>query len=112
MQFLQWMSLRRNKHPLVMGVLFLVIFYVCVNILIAAFGLYSTPERVPFSAFFVPSPVYLLDHSAWALRPAIWGAGFIVQWIVIVAFMWLQKRTLDEMVSPASASSPAPAPAL
>jgi hypothetical protein len=112
MQFLQCMSLRRGKHPLVMGVLFLLIFYVCVNILFAAFGLYSTPERVPFSAFFVPSPVYLLDHSAWALRPAIWGAAFIVQWIVIVAFMWVQKRTLDEMVSPASASSPAPAPAL
>jgi hypothetical protein len=112
LQFLQWMSLRRGKHPLVMGVLFLVIFYVCVNILIAAFGLYSTAERVPFSAFFVPSPVYLLDHSAWALRPAIWGAAFIAQWIVVAVFMWLQKRTLDEMVSPATVSAPAPAPAL
>ena len=111
MQFLQWMSLRRGKHPLAMGVLFLVIFYVCANIMMTAFGLYTMPERTPFSAFLVPSPVFLLGYSAWALRPAIWGAAFAAQWIFTAVFIWLQKREIAELNSSAKDSAPVPAPA-
>jgi hypothetical protein len=110
-QFLQWMSLRRGKHALVTGVLFLVIFYVCVAILMAPLGMYSVPERAPFSAFFVPSAVYLLDHGAWAIRPAIWGAAFVAQWIFIAAFVWLQQRIIEELNSSAKVSVSSPAPA-
>jgi len=102
MQFLQWMGLRRGKHPLVMGVLFLVVFYVCVSILMASLGIYSTPERTPFSAFFVPSAIYVLDHSAWALRPAIWIAAFIAQWVLVVVFIALQRQSIEELDSSAS----------
>lgn len=111
MQFLQWMSLRRGKHALAIGVLFLVIFYVCVNIMMTAFGLFTMPERTPFSAFFVPSPVFLLDYTAWALRPAIWGAAFVAQWVLIATFIGLQKQTIDELNSPAKSSVPDAAPA-
>jgi hypothetical protein len=110
-QFLQWMSLRRGKHALVTGVLFLVIFYVCVAILMAPLGMYSVPERAPFSAFFVPSAVYLRDHGAWAIRPAIWGAAFVAQWIFIAAFVWLQQRIIEELNSSAKVSVSSPAPA-
>ena len=110
-QFLQWMSLRRGKHALVTGVLFLVIFYVCVSILMGPLGLYSVPDRVPFSAFFVPSAVYLLDHGAWAIRPAIWSAAFLAQWIFIAAFIWLQQRIIEELNSSAQAPASSPAPA-
>jgi hypothetical protein len=106
-QFLQWMSLRRGKHALVTGVLFLVIFYVCVSILMGPLGMYSVPDRVPFSAFFVPSAVYLLDHGAWAIRPAIWSAAFLAQWIFIAAFIWLIAELSSNAQAPAS--SPAPA---
>ncbi len=109
-QFLQWMSLRRGKHALVIGVLFLVIFYVCVTILMGPLGLYSVPERAPFSAFFVWSAVYLLDHGAWVIRPAIWGAAFVAQWIFIAAFIWLQQRIIAELNSPAEVSVSNPAP--
>jgi len=109
-QFLQWMSLRRGKHALVIGVLFLVIFYVCVTILMGPLGLYSVPERAPFSAFFVPSAVYLLDHAAWEIRPAIWSAAFLSQWIFIAAFIWLQQRIIAELNSPAEVSVSNPAP--
>jgi hypothetical protein len=111
LQFLQWMSLRRGKHPLAIGVLFLVIFYTCANVLIAAFGLYSTAERVPFSAFFVPSPVFLLDHAAWALRPAIWGAAFVAQWFVIAAFIGLQQKSIADLSSSTASPQAEPAPA-
>jgi hypothetical protein len=110
-QFLQWMSLRRGKHALVTGVLFLVIFYVCVSILMGPLGMYSIPDRVPFSAFFVPSAVYLLDHAAWEIRPAIWSAAFLSQWIFIAAFIWLQQRIIAELNSSAQAPASSPAPA-
>jgi hypothetical protein len=111
LQFLQWTSLRRGKHPLVMGVLFLVIFYVCATILMASLGIYTKPERAPFSAFFVPSAVYMLDHSAWLLRPAIWAAALVAQWALIAAFIGLQKQTIDELNSSATAPAAAPLPA-
>jgi hypothetical protein len=110
-QFLQWMTLRRGKHALVTGVLFLVIFYVCVSILMGPLGMYSISDRVPFSAFFVPSAVYLLDHAAWAIRPAIWSAAFLAQWIFIAAFIWLQQRIIAELNSNAQAPASSPAPA-
>jgi len=102
MQFLQWMGLRRGKHPLVMGVLFLVIFYVCVMILMAPLKIFAIPERTAFSAFFIPTPVFLLDHSAWVLRPAIWIAAFVAQWILVALFIGLQKQTIDELNSSAT----------
>jgi hypothetical protein len=111
MQFLQWMNLRRGKHPLVMGVLFLVVFYVCVSILMASLGVYSRPERTPFSAFFVPSAIYVLDHSAWALRPAIWLAAFIAQWVLVAVFIALQRQSIEELQSSATAPAAAPIPA-
>lgn len=108
LQFLQWMSLRRTKHPLVMGALFLVIFYVCVIILAASIGLFTGPERTGFSAFFLPSAVYLLDHSKWILRPAIWVAAFVAQWLLIALFVGLQKKTIDELSAPTRAPAAAP----
>jgi hypothetical protein len=110
MQFLQWMGLRRGKHPLVMGVLFLVIFYVCVMILTVPLGIFQRPERAAFSAFFIPSPVFLLDHSAWALRPAIWIAAFVSQWVLVALFIGLQKQTIAELNSSPSAPAAAAVP--
>ena len=110
-QFLQWMSLRRGKHTLVMGILFLIIFYVCVTILLSAFGFYTAAERVPFTAFFLPSAVYLLDHSAWVLRPAIWTAAFVAQWFLVAVFIRLQKQIMDDLNIAGEAPAAAPFPA-
>jgi hypothetical protein len=111
LQFLQWMGLRRGKHPLVMGVLFLIIFYVCASIMMAPLGIYTNPDRTPFSAFFFPSAVYVLDHSAWALRPAIWVAAFLAQWVVIALFISLQRKSIAELESSSSAPTALPLPA-
>ena len=109
-QFLQWMGLRRGKHTLVMGILFQIIFYVCVSILLGAFGFFRVTERVPFTAFFLPSAVYLLDHGAWILRPAIWAAAFAAQWVLVGVFIGLQRQTITELNSSSSVPLPAPAP--
>jgi hypothetical protein len=112
LQFLQWMGLRRGKHPLVMGVIFLTIFYVCMGIVMAPLDIFSRPERSAFSAFFLPSSaVYLLDHSAWVLRPAIWVAAFLAQWVFVAVFIALQRKTIDELHSSATTPAAAPVPA-
>jgi hypothetical protein len=110
-QFLQWMSLRRGKHPLVTGLLFLIVFYVCASILMGPLGIYSSPDLTGFSAFFFPSAVYLLDHSAWILRPAIWGAALVAQAVLIGVFVALQRQAIDELNSPASVPRDVPVPA-
>lgn len=111
MQFLQWMSLRRSKHPLVMGALFLIIFYTCVMILMASLGVFTRPDRTAFSAFFIPSGAFQLDHSKWILRPAVWVSAFVAQWLLIAFFIGLQRKRIDEFNSPAAAPVATPAPA-
>lgn len=108
MQFLQWMGLRRSKHPLVMGALFLIIFYSCVMIMMASLGIFTRPARTAWSAFFIPSGAFELDHSKWILRPAIWAAAFVAQWFLTALFIGLQKKTLDELSSPSTAPSATP----
>ena len=110
-QFLQWTSLRRGKHTLVMGILFLVIFYVCVAILLSAFGFFTAAERVPFTAFFLPPAVYLLDHSPWVQRPVIWAAAIVAQWFLVAVFIRLQKQTINDLNAAGEAPAASPLPA-
>ncbi len=88
--------------------LFLIIFYACVMILLAAFRCFSDSQRLPFTAFFLPSPVYVLNQALWIERPAIWAAAFGAQWILWGIFIWLQRQTIAEMTAPQNgAISPA-----
>ncbi|HKW63707.1 MAG TPA: hypothetical protein VJN89_14245 [Candidatus Acidoferrum sp.] len=111
MQFLQWMSLRRSKHPLVMGALFLIIFYTCAMIMLASLGILTRPDLKAFSAFFIPSGAFELDHSTWILRPAIWAAALAAQWLLTALFIGLQRKAIDELNSPAAAPAALPLPA-
>ncbi len=106
-QFLQWMILRRGKRRLVMGVLFLAVYYACVAIVLSGFGTFRDADKMPFTALFLPTPMYYLDHAAWILRPAIWGAAFVAQWIFIALFIYAQRNTILELAHPAS-SEPVP----
>jgi predicted secreted protein len=105
------MNLRRGKHPLVVGALFLIIFYVCIMILMAPLGIFTRPDRTAFSAFFIPSGAFELDHAKWILRPAIWAAAFVAQWLLTAVFIGLQKKTIDELNSPATTPAATPVPA-
>lgn len=109
-QFLQWMGLRRGKHPLVMGSLYLTIFYVCSISTLTALGCFRLTDREPFAAFFAPTAVYRLDHELWALRPAIWAAAFLSQWVLAAIFLWLQQKEMA-LMQPAPSATVAPASA-
>jgi hypothetical protein len=103
MQFLQWMMLRRGKRPLVMGVLYLSAFYGCVWIVLSSFGTFGDVDHLPFTAFFLPTPVYYLDHAAWSMRPAIWGAAFVAQFVIIALFIFAQRQAILELAHPPTA---------
>ena len=96
-QFLQWATLRRGRNTLVMGVVYLLIFYVCASTLLAALGCFDS-ERIAFSAFFLPSAIYHLDARAWAMRPAIWAAAGLAQIGIIAFLFYLQRKQLVDFM--------------
>jgi hypothetical protein len=103
LQFLQWMTLRLGKHPLVMGVILLAVFYACVSIMLSALGTFRDSEHLPFSAFFLPTASYYLDESVWIVRPAIWTAAFLSQWALVALFILAQRRSIFALAQPAAA---------
>ncbi len=111
MQFLQWMLLLRGKRPLAMGVLYLSAFYACVWMVLSSFGTLRDVDHLPFTAFFLPTPVYYLDHAAWTMRPAIWGGAFAAQFLMIALFIYAQRQAILELAQPPTAE-PVPAVAL
>jgi hypothetical protein len=112
-QFLQWMMLHRGKRPLFRGMLYLTVFYACAWMALSAFGTFRDADRTPFTAFFLPTPIYYLDHGAWSLRPAIWGAAFVAQWLFVGLFIFLQRKAILELARPASAElDPVPVAAI
>ncbi len=95
-QFLQWATLRKGRNALVMGVVYLLIFYVCASTLLFALGCFDS-ERIAFSAFFLPSAVYHLDARAWAMRPAIWAAAGLAQIGIIAFLFYFQRKQLADL---------------
>jgi len=98
-QYLQWMNLQRARRPLVGGVLYLIIFYVCASACMAAFGLYR-PFAAPYRAIFIPSAGFGLDGDAWASAEPLWLGALLLLVIETFAFVWLQRRELGKLASP------------
>ena len=104
-QFLQWMSLQRGKRPLFKGMLYLAVFYACSWAVLSGFSAFRDADRTPFTAFLLPTPIYYLDQTTWSLRPAIWGAAFVTQWLLVILFIFLQQRTIAELAHPSGTES-------
>jgi ABC-2 family transporter protein len=98
-QYLQWMNLQRARRPLVAGVLYLIIFYVCASACMAAFGLYR-PFAAPYRAIFIPSAVFGLDAGAWTSAERLWAGALLLLVIETFVFVWLQRRELGKLASP------------
>ncbi len=104
LQFLQWACLRRGKNSLVMGVLYLAIFYICTSTVFTALGLFE-PDSASLTAFLFPTPLYYLNPYTWAQRPAIWTAAFLFQFLVIGVLFHLQKQQLTDLAGDATATA-------
>src|SRR5208282_2128426 len=94
LQFLQYMNLRPGKHPLVMSVLYLSIYYICACFFLSAFNGFRIVKYMPVTCLFVPSGVFLLVPTTWRQSPPLWATGLALQLIVIVLFFFLQSRRL------------------
>jgi hypothetical protein len=102
-EYLQWMNLRKGRRPLVAGVLYLIIFYVCVSASMAGFDLYK-PITAPYRAIFVPSAGLGLEPRAWESAAGLWTGALLLLVIETFVFVWLQRRVLEKLAEPGSES--------
>jgi len=91
--FLQWMNLRRGRHPLPLGVLYLIAFYVCAGIIVAPLHL----TQNPFTAIFLPTPLWELNTALWTTHPAEWLVALIGQAAIALVFIFLQRQQIEEL---------------
>jgi hypothetical protein len=106
--YLQWRNLARGRRPLLVGLLYLAIFYVCVAIVSGSLGLLSTPEGTAYVAMFAPSTVLGLTPRLWAGASGVWIAGLCVQLLAAGMFVSLQRRQqLELSPHPPAAAVPA-----
>src|SRR5215469_8230567 len=106
--FLQWTKIQRGGHSLVMGVLYLGVYYACAITIVASLH----AEHNPFTAIFLPTPLFVLDTAAWSAHLGVWILALILQIAAGVAFVVLQRRTLANLqphVSSISMNAPASA---
>ncbi|HVA16410.1 MAG TPA: hypothetical protein VMV59_01725, partial [Candidatus Dormibacteraeota bacterium] len=102
--FLQWMNLRRGRHPLPLGVLYLIVYYVCAGLVAGALHL----TQNPFTAIFLPTPLFVLNSALWTTHAAEWLVALMGQAAIAVIFVFLQRRQIEELQPH---SSPIPADA-
>ena len=112
--YLQWMGLRRSRRPLVAAVLYLIVFYICTNVIIGVAQAFAHPTVAAFGAALVPSGVSSLDASEWTEHSQLWIWALALLAAQVVLFALLQWQKLREFLSPAAeaplATPPAPSP--
>jgi len=104
--FLQWMKLRRAGHPLLIGVLYLAVYYFCAVMVITSLHV----GHSPYAAIFLPTPLFVLNTALWTGQEGAWFLALAVQIAAGVVFVFLQRRRVAELRPRASAPlSAAPA---
>jgi len=91
--FLQWMNLRRGRHPLPLGVLYLIVYYVCAGLVVGALHL----TQNPFTAIFLPTPLWELNTALWSAKPAEWIVALLAVIAAAIVFVFLQRQQIEEL---------------
>jgi hypothetical protein len=102
--FLQWMNLRRGRRQVVLGVLYLLIYYMCAGILFAALDLYDTARGSAIAGAFLPSVALDLSVARWTEAANLWTVAVAAQLAVCAFFIGLQRRRLREFLMPAGSA--------
>jgi hypothetical protein len=97
--FLQWMNLQRGSRPLRRGLLYLIVYYVCVGVVLTtlhawAFG---DPVGMATSGLVLPAMVLSLSRSAWTSGWPLWVAALGVQVGVAALLAGLHSTKLAEL---------------
>ena len=101
--YLQWMNLRRARRPLVTGVLYLIVFYICASTLFVPFGWYG-PKGAPHAAIFVPFHAFQLNSETWISATSAWIVALVLILLEALLFAWLQWRELQKLLTTAPQS--------
>jgi hypothetical protein len=98
--YLQWMNLRRARRPLLVGFLYLMIFYTCAGILFGVLSRVMSERAIVLSALLVPSQLLPRVMGLW---PANQGlligilAGLAAEALL---FAFLQRQKLRAFIAP------------
>jgi hypothetical protein len=111
--YLQWMSLRRTRRPLISALLYLIVFYVCVSVVLGVTNLMSRPASAPYAAMLIPTPAFSLSAAGWARNQHEWLVALAALATEAVVFAFLQRQKLREflVVASSAVAPPAAAPA-
>jgi hypothetical protein len=101
--YLQWMNLRRARRPLMTGIIYLGVFYVCAGVVLGALGLFGMENRA-VAAIFVPWAAFGLDLPTWLANRGPWLGAWALVIGQAAAFAWLQLRELKDL----AAATPGP----
>ena len=99
--FLQWMNLRRGRHPLPLGVLYLIVHYACAGLVVGALHL----TQNPFTAIFLPTPLWELNTALWSAKPAEWIVALLAVIAAAIVVVFLQRQQIQELQPRSSPSS-------
>jgi hypothetical protein len=96
--YLQWMSLRRARRPLVTGMLYLIVFYICASALFVPFGWYGQTGAA-HAAIFVPFHAFQLNPENWNSAAGAWIIALTLLLLQALFFAWLHWRELQKLLS-------------
>lgn len=94
--YLQWMSLRRGKRPLLTAILYLGVFYGSVCVIFSALDLYNNARGAAATAILVPTPLFAQSLDFWQEQRGLWITALFLQGAAALIFAWLQRERLRE----------------
>lgn len=94
--YLQWMSLRRGKRPLLTAILYLGVFYGSTCTIFSALDLYNNARSAAATAILVPTPLFSQSVDSWQEQRGLWVAALLLQGAAALIFAWLQRQQLRE----------------
>jgi len=99
--YLQWMNLRRARRPLVTGILYLVVFYICARTFFYPLKWYG-PSGAPYAAIFVPFQAFGLNAALFLSATNAWIFALILLPCEALFFVFLQRRELQKLLAASS----------
>ena len=96
--YLQWMNLHRRRRPLLLGLLYLIVFYTCAGIILTTLGLIHAHPAL--ASILVPGVLFLSDTGSWADERLVWFASLLVYLTAGGVFTYLNHRQLIELSFP------------
>jgi hypothetical protein len=93
--YLQWMNLHRRRRPLLLGLLYLIVFYTCVGIVLTTLGLIQTHPAL--ASLLAPGVLFVSDTRLWADERLVWFASLLACLAEAGVFTYLNHRRLIEL---------------